>query len=263
MRALRILGSLLAAVAVVVACSSETASRVQRHDVYCPTDNDQAREYYNQANHLNEQEDYAAAEGNYLKAIELDPGYCDAMDNLGQLLRKQGRAQEAVLWYEKSLAVLPNNHVALQNLAVAYKVLNQLDDSMAAYEQLIQIAPDDPEGYYGLGTIYYDTGQMEKAIDNLSKAESMYLEAGSPYVADARFSLGSAYFAVQDCKQAKQFMEMVYSQMTDDPTVNYILGVCYLDSEPQDRDRARAYILKATKLGADVPIDVLKALGLD
>ena len=37
------------------------------------------------------------------KAIELDPKYCDAMDNLGVVLRRLGNIEQAIEWYKRSI----------------------------------------------------------------------------------------------------------------------------------------------------------------
>jgi len=64
--------------------------------------------------------------------------------------------EEAVSWYQRSIKIAPDNTVAIQLLAVAYKVQGKYDEAMAEFERLIALAPDDPEGYYGLGTSYLD-----------------------------------------------------------------------------------------------------------
>jgi len=54
----------------------------------------------------------AEAMQEYQKAIELDANYCDAMDNLGQLLRSQGELDEAIYWYKRSINLVPGNRAA-------------------------------------------------------------------------------------------------------------------------------------------------------
>ena len=56
----------------------------------------------------------------YEQAIEVDPWFCDAMDNLGLILRQEGDLAGAVDWYLRSIEIAPHNCVARQNLAVAY-----------------------------------------------------------------------------------------------------------------------------------------------
>ena len=63
--------------------------------VLCPTKNQTAGELYNKGLELSGKGDFESAMKAYSRAIELDANYCDAMDNLGQLLRRQGKFEEA------------------------------------------------------------------------------------------------------------------------------------------------------------------------
>ncbi len=234
--------------------------KLTANDLFCPSENEQAAKFFDEASDRKDAGDFAQAETLYLKAIELDPGYCDAMDNLGQLLREQNRIDEAINWYQKSLKILPTNRVALQNLALAYNLQGETDKALEQYQTLAEVAPDDPEGYYGLGTVYYNLNQFEKAIPYFEAAEKLYLQANSPYVVDAQYYLGFSHFMLQDCGQAKKYFEPIYDQLAKDGGINYALGICSLTSEPIDKEAARKYILKAQELGVDIPTDVLDAI---
>lgn len=234
--------------------------RLDKRDIFCPTKNDAAQEAYNAAIGSMDKGEYSDAERLYLRAIELDPAYCDAMDNLGQLLRRQDRIDEAIGWYLKSLEIMPDNTVALQNIALAYNLQGESKKTIAAYERLVKIAPDNPEGYFGLGSTYYNLQQLEKAIEYLKTAERLYIQEDSPYVLDAQYYLGFAHFDLQNCVKAKEYLESIYDQFSEDGGVNYVLGVCYLSVKPVDVKVAREYILKAQEAGIQIPADVLKAI---
>ncbi len=98
----------------------DATTEVTSVDVLYPTENEQASQSYDDAVIYQTQRQLEEAEGLYLKAIELDPGFCEAMDNLGQLLRSQGMVEEAISWYLRSIEILPDNRVAHQNLFVLY-----------------------------------------------------------------------------------------------------------------------------------------------
>ena len=243
--------------------SSSTSTpiiRLSRNGVFCPSENEDAQKSYNDANILKENGKFAEAEELYLKAIELDPNYCDAMDNLGQLLRQQNRISEAIDWYKKSLEIMPDNTVALQNLALAYDLDGKTEKAIEEYEKLVEVAPENPEGYFGLGNIYVRLEQPEKAIEYLEMAEKIYAQDGSPYLADAQYYLGLSHFMLQNCVDARKYLEPIYAQFSEDGGINYVLGVCYLSTEPPDVNAARDYILKAQELGIQIPADVLSAI---
>lgn len=233
---------------------------LQRTEITCSTENEQARDRYNDAIALQEQGNLEEAEKMYREAIELDPQYCDAMDNLGQLLRRKGNIDEAISWYKKSIEINPENPVAHQNLALAYHFQGETDDAINEYQVLINIDPDNPEGYYGLGNIYLELNQPEEAISNFKKAEELYEKTSSPYLADAKFSLGLAYFTKEEYSIAKGYFEEVYPEMGDNPYVNYYLGLCFLAPEINNIESAREYLKKAQDLGIEIPPEILKQI---
>ena len=272
MRNAILLAALVLAAAVSSACSSQAAitrvptlppdapSKVGEADIYCPTLDDQAQQHYNDAVELERQGRLEDAREHYEQAIELDPAYCDAMDNLGRLLRSQGRLDQAIYWYKQSIDVLPNNTVAHQNLAVAYRIQGRTAEAIAEYQLLARLDPDNPEAYYGLAQCYLDLDQPHKAVTQGKQAERLYARRSSPLLTDARHLLGIAYFELEDCRNALEYLEPIYLEMQGDPSVNYVLGLCHL-LESQDRELAWRYLEEAQALGVDIPQEVLLELG--
>lgn len=238
----------------------EATVRLKSIDVFCPTESDEARETFNNAVDLKDKGEFEEAERLYLKTIELDPMYCDAMDNLGQLLRQQNRFDEAIAWYLQSLEIFPENTLALQNLALVYNFRGDVQESVDTYEKLIEIAPDNPEGHFGLGSIYFYLNEPDKAVEYLEVAEDLYMQQNSPYVSDARYYLGLAQFYLGDCTVAKSYLIPLYDQFSEEGGINYILGVCTLTTEPTQVDEARAYILKAQAAGIEISAEILNSI---
>jgi tetratricopeptide (TPR) repeat protein len=229
-------------------------------EVFCPTDNERAGQAYNDAIELEQRSQIEQAKQMYLKAIDLDPNYCDAMDNLGRLLRRQGKVAEAIEWYKRSVQVLPTNAVAHQNLGFAYRIQGKMSEATAEYELLTQIHPKNPEGYYGLGQIALDTRQLSKAIMYFKRAEELYAEESSPFITDARYNLGITYYMLGECIKAIDYLNLVYPELSDHPKTNYVLGLSYLCPESTDVELARRYLKKAQELGVEIPADVLGKL---
>lgn len=266
-----LLAALVLAAAVSSACGTQVASTsiptlppdstsyVGATGIFCPTLDDQAQQHYNDAIELERQGRLEDASEEYQQAIELDPAYCDAMDNLGRLLRGQGHLDEAIYWYRESIKVLPGNTVAHQNLAVAYRIQGRLPEAVEEYQLLVQLAPEDPEGYYGLAQSYLDLGEPHNAVLQGKEAEKLYAQGSSPLIRDARHLLGLAYAELEDCKNAVEYFELIYSEMKDDPATNYVLGVCHL-IESQDPELAKKYLERAQELGLDLPTEVILEL---
>jgi tetratricopeptide (TPR) repeat protein len=255
--------------AVIAAPSGQNSSspapddktKVTAVGMLCPTENEQAMRLYNDALQLQQQGRLLDSEAAYLKAIELDPRYCDAMDNLGQMLRSVGDTKQAISWYTRSLSVKPDNVVAHQDLAVAYRVQGDINRSQTEYRWLIQNDPVNPEGYYGLGMTCLDSGQTQAAIEPLERAAQMYRANSSPLLADAQYLLGVAFFMQKEYRKAKDYFVLSYPQRKEDPNTNYLLGLCYLDPSIGDHAQAKQYLLKAQKLGVRISAEVLRELG--
>ncbi len=261
---MRLLLSLSASSALLFACSlpsSVTGSgraRPTPHwvDMLCSSDIPAAEEAYNRAWDSFDRGDLDQAEQLYGKAIELDPGFCDAMDNLGLLLRQEGRLDEAISWYKASLEVLPSNATALQNLAGAYQVRGDTQNAINSFEALIELDPQNPEGYYGLGNLYSHLGRAPDSVPYLETALQLYDNPGSPRALDAHYLLGLALYTTEDCLNAVPHLEAGYDHFEEDPDVNYALGYCYLTPEFNDTESARVFLKKAESLGVDIPSEL-------
>jgi tetratricopeptide (TPR) repeat protein len=240
--------------------SPEGFIRTTPLEVFCPSENDEASLAYNTAVELAEQGQVEEAKKLYLKAIELDSGFCDAMDNLGQLYRREWKLDKAEYWYKRSIQVFPENVVARQNLALVYKFQGKNQEAMQEYEMLTKIDPDNPEGYYGLGTVYRDLERYQDALYNFKRAEELYSATSSPLIADAQQQLGMAYILLEDYVKARDYLEKAYPEFESDPKVNYVLGVCYLQEELEDIELARKYLRKAKELGFEPADELLRQL---
>lgn len=227
--------------------------RRENSDVVCSSEIPEAVEAYNQGFALETAGDINAAIAAYRKAIELDPEYCDAMDNLALLLRQIGENQEAISLYQKSIEIAPDNLVAHLGLANAYMDLDEYDKALEEYNTLIEIDPDYAEGYYGAGRAYFSQENYTQAIAQLKIAEDLYKAEGSPYVVDAQVLLGLSYTLIEDYVNGRDYLELAYPQMQDNAYVNYFLGYCYYyGASIRDDALARKYLTRARDLGVEL-----------
>lgn len=237
------------------------ATTIIEAGVVCPTGNEAARRQYNKGLELRRLGKLREAQDAYLKAVELDPGYCDAMDNLGQLLRREGDVKQAISWYRRSLSVKPDNAVAHQDLAVAYVFEGDTNRALSEYQWLVANDPENPEGYYGLGKTCLESGRTKDAVEALTRAVERYRRNASPLLADAYYLLGWAYFTQNEYQKAKEYLELSYPGREEDPNINYLLGLCFLDPSNVNRTKAAQYLRKAQALGMKIPPEVRQTVG--
>jgi tetratricopeptide (TPR) repeat protein len=129
----------------------------------------------------------------FTKAVEIDPNFAFAWDNLGISYRKNSEYDKAIESYKKSLEIYPEGRLPLLNIAITYNLNKQYEEAVNYYNKFIEIYNEDPEGYYGLGLILYTQEQEEAGLDNLIRAYTIYTAQNSPYRADAAKKIGYMY----------------------------------------------------------------------
>lgn len=231
--------------------------RKEESDIFCPSNVTEAVDAYNKGLTYENAGDTASAEKAYRDAIALDPNYCDAMDNLALLVRKNGNSDEAISLYENSIKVAPDNQVAHLGLANTYMELEEYDKALAEYNAILAINPENPEGYYGAGRVYFSKEDFKSAIPQFKQAEELYKAEGSSYLIDAQVYLGFSYALIDEFETGRDYLEMVYPQMQDNGYVNYFLGYCYYyGTSIRDEKLAKQYLLRARDLGIDLGSDL-------
>ena len=95
------------------------------------------------------------AEDHYYAAIDL---YAD------------GKHEEAVAEYEKSISADPTFIDALHGLARAYQDMERYDDAIAAAKRIAQLDKDDVLAHTSLSILYQKKGMVPEAEEEANKA---------------------------------------------------------------------------------------------
>lgn len=172
------------------------------------SDKEKAIEHYSKGQDFYAKKKFKEAIGEYEKAVKADKTFAFALDNLALSHRQLGDYKNAIKYYNKSLKLDPNGRVPLMNKPVAYQLMGEFDKAIEGYEDFIEIYPTDPEGFYGMGRIYYDKGDYENALDNMMKAFNMYNEISSPYARDAETIIVLFYGEMKEKGQLELFHRM-------------------------------------------------------
>lgn len=150
------------------------------------------------------------AEEHLREAIRIHPLYREAYHILGNCLNYQKRYDESVSSYLKALEIDPSYKDAENNLAITYKQggryfgeqQGNLEKSIAYLEQAVVMVPNDYEANRLLGVAYGIKGRPDKAIEYFSKATTI-----EPNNADAWYMLGSAYYNSGDAANGQAYHE--------------------------------------------------------
>jgi Flp pilus assembly protein TadD len=106
----------------------------------------------------------------FQQALRLKDDYPDAHNNLGNVLEKQDKLDEAMACYQQALRLKPHYPEAHYNLGIVLARQGRLDEAEACYQQALRLKPDYPEAHNNLGTVL--TRQ-----DKLDEAEACYQQA--------------------------------------------------------------------------------------
>ncbi|NIM58852.1 MAG: protein kinase [Candidatus Aminicenantes bacterium] len=122
---------------------------------------------YHQGNNLF---DEAIREHN--KALELDPNYGLAFNNLGIIYRTLGDYDKAIEYFEKYAQASPGDANPLDSTGVAYLFMGRLDDAIAKFKEALEIKPDF---FWTLRSISYAYALKEDYTEAVEWAEQ-YIE---------------------------------------------------------------------------------------
>ena len=113
--------------------------------------------------------DFSGAFETYQKAIEINPQYEKAYNNLGILLLFKGRLEEATEAFQKALTINPNNVECLINLGILFRKQGQSDKAVESYQKALAINPLRGETHYNIGLLYEEIENFELAVDHYQK----------------------------------------------------------------------------------------------
>ena len=85
----------------------------------------------------------------------------------------KGLVAEAVIYYRQALQLKPDYVEALCNLGNALRGQGKFDECVATFQQALAVRPDFLEALYSLGFVHHEHGNMEDALANFHKALSI------------------------------------------------------------------------------------------
>jgi cytochrome c-type biogenesis protein CcmH/NrfG len=127
------------------------------------SNNDDAANIENpNANLLAEQETVVAA----------NPEDVDEIVLLANLLGNTGQIQKAIPWYEKALALEPDNHGVRLDFARSLAGANLLTDAEAQFLRVLQSDPENQTAHYYVAELYmaWSPPQQGKATEHYQRA---------------------------------------------------------------------------------------------
>jgi tetratricopeptide (TPR) repeat protein len=190
-------------------------------------------------NELEKYEDAVAFLKKYSPTADADKK--NKYNELGFSYYKLQRATEAVIEYKNTLAIFPNNGLALMGMGnVYYEVEEDYDNALEYFEKAV--AADEEEAkpiYYKLGWLYNDKERYDDAIKILLKAIN-YDSEDSGY----REELGYAYYMKEQYEFAITQLNKAISLDDASKLGYYYKGLCFIATNKKGEAMSIYYKLK-------------------
>jgi Tfp pilus assembly protein PilF len=144
------------------------------------------------------------AERAYRRALELRPEYPEAHNDLGQLLARLGRNEEALREFDAAIGDMTYRepYVARCNKGQALWRMGRRDDGHAELRACLALAPSFCKGRRELGRLLLEEGKMAEALEQL---DAYARSCGK--VPDAHLQVGLARMRAGDVPGARAAFE--------------------------------------------------------
>ena len=172
----------------------------------------------------------------------------------GVALFQHGYLEQAAESFLEVVAAKPDDPDGYYNLGTLSLRRNDFPQARNYLGQALKLRPNYPEAWNNLGMMAAQEGRPQEAIQDFQ--QSLLLR---PRYAVALLNLGNVYRRQRDFGKAEDSLSHALEIQPDDPEINYSLGMLYAQ---QDRmQRAADYLQKAVDLRPDYP-EALNNLGV-
>ena len=199
--------------------------------------------FFIQANIHKQLKKYDSAINYFEKAIQLNPNFSEAYNNLGNTKKRVGKIDEAINCFEKAIQLKENNIQAYFNLANIYKENKYFKELIKIYEKILSFNQNDTKTLYNLGSAYLFLGDISKGkyyFEKIIKINKNHVPSYRNYISVTKITKKNEIF-----KKLELLSEDIFSD--DDKILFYdALSKGYFD---QDNDElAFKYLEKSNSL---------------
>jgi len=125
--------------------------------------------------------DYKNAEQSYIAAINLDPGFADAITNQAINYREMGKQYgaergdlvSAIKYLKTSLDMNPSDYETVRLLGIAHGNANNYQEAISYFAKAIQLSPNSADAHVNLAKAYGSAGDEEKSQEYAQKARNI------------------------------------------------------------------------------------------
>jgi tetratricopeptide (TPR) repeat protein len=196
----------------------------------------------------------------FAECIKRSPRNDEAHYLLGIVRGKQGRHQEALDEFEKSIEINPNHNFALSGMADEYIDMGNFGMALEALKKLFNINSNFENIHYKLGEAYYLLNELDHSIRELILASEM-----NPKDPEIYNLIGTVYRSMGDTEMATSAYQSVLDIDPENSTAKFNLSTIYYNkgerfSRERNFEKASEMFLKSIVYDPDSS-DANRALG--
>jgi len=156
----------------------------------------------------------------FRRATEHSPQYVAALANLGLALADQGKYDEARLELQRAVAASPGDPAAYTALGLIAETTGRDEEAVQFLTKAVELQPDSPESHLNLGNTFADRFNLAAALHEFSMAARL-----APESAAAHYSQGRVLYDSQKLQEAASELEAACRFAPDDPSPLYVLAL--------------------------------------
>ena len=204
-----------------------------RHAVEATSNN--AVMHNNLANVLNEQGKTDEAIRHFQRSLQIKPNSPEVHNNIGNALTRLGRNDKAFKHYKEAIRLKPEFAVAHYNLGLTFYRNKQFDDAISAYQKAVDLKPNYADAWNNLGMAQAEVGDFEQAVTSYRQAIKI-----KPDFVVAHGRLGLALAELNKTEQAIEQFEFVLQARPDDYEMHFNIGFLF-ESKGNTQDAIEHY----------------------
>jgi tetratricopeptide (TPR) repeat protein len=164
-----------------------------------------ANKYFERGNTLLQAQNFEGAITEFKLAIKQDKKFVLAIDNLAVCYRSINQFKEAIKFYNQSLSIFPEGEIALVNTGAIYIIQNEFDNARDTYQKIVQLYPQNPEGYFGLSKIALMQEKYEAGLEPTCIAHRIYTQTNSPFLSESEKIIGILFVKLKQAGKEEFF----------------------------------------------------------
>ena len=115
------------------------------------------------------------------QAIEADPRFPDAYNNLGAAIMRRGDDAEAQRWFERAVEISPNQAIFHFNLATSFVHQGQIEPAFDELQKAITLDPLMVQALGPLAEVEANRGHLSESVKYLRRAVELQQSAAAPH----------------------------------------------------------------------------------